>query len=413
MFAAIAGCNKGSDQQQAAAPAPMMATQVTATDAIARDVPIYLDEIGRTIPVESVTIVPQVAGKILSTNVTDGMSVKKGDLLFEIDPAPFEATLSAAQATLQQYKAELELAKVEFKRMSNLVATSAVSPLEYDQKKSALAVSEGKIAWAESQIQKAKVDLNYTKIYSPIDGRAGARLVDAGNVVKANEGSLLVIQRLNPIYAEFTITENDLGTVRKFIAAKGLDLGDRPEVGLKALVDVPGNSAKVIEALGNPAPTTQPGKSHVGQREGSLTFMDNMVQNATGTVKLRATLPNADGYFWPGQFVNVRLVLTTKKDAVLIPAAAQQIGQQGPYVYVVTEGEVENPVDKSKTKATIAQLRPIVPGQKQGDMMVVEQGVKAGEKIVVTGQLMIMPGGPVMVVNPPPAPAGKNVASAQ
>src|SRR5689334_22621781 len=173
MFAAIAGCNKGSDQQQAAAPAPMMATQVTATDAIARDVPIYLDEIGRTIPVESVTIVPQVAGKILSTNVTDGMSVKKGDLLFEIDPAPFEATLSAAQATLQQYKAELELAKVEFKRISNLLATSAVSPLEYDQKKSALAVSEGKIAWADSQIQKAKVDLNYTKIYSPIEGRGG------------------------------------------------------------------------------------------------------------------------------------------------------------------------------------------------------------------------------------------------
>jgi len=399
----FAGCNRSENKPQAEAP-KMMATQVTATPAIAKDVPVYLDEIGRMVPVESVTIVPQVAGKIMATNVTDGMDVKKGDLLFEIDAKPFEAVLASQEATLQQYKADLELAKVEFKRISNLLTTSAVSPLEYDQKKAALAVAEGKIAWAQAEIQKAKVDLAYTKIYSPIEGRAGARLVDPGNVVKANEGALLMIQRLDPIYAEFTITENDLGTVRKYIAAKGLELGANPEKKLKALVELPGNSAKVIEALGAPIPTTEPGKNRAGPREGPLTFLDNSVQNATGTVKMRATLNNPDGYFWPGQFVNVRLILTTRKDAVMIPVSAQQVGQKGPYVYVVTQGEVEDPVDKTKKmKATIAELRPIVPGQRHGDLLVVDQGLKAGENIVVTGQMMVIPGGPVTVVNQPEA----------
>src|SRR5205823_4588664 len=139
---------------------------------IARDVPIYLDEIGKTVSVESVSIVPQVGGKIIRTHVEDGAFVKKGELLFEIDPRPFEAALASDKATLQQYKAERDLAQIEFKRVASLLEKSAVSQLEYDQRKSAMEVSEGKIAWAEAAIRTSELNLEYTKIFSPMDGRA-------------------------------------------------------------------------------------------------------------------------------------------------------------------------------------------------------------------------------------------------
>ena len=220
---------------------------------------------------------------------------------------------------------------------------------------------------------------------------------------------MLVIQQLDPIYAEFTITENDLGTVRKFIATRGLDWGDRPERrdGLRVEVDVPGNSQRVLAALGgssasspSTAPATAPTTNQSGPREGQLTFLDNAVQQGSGTVRLRATIPNGDRYFWPGQFVNVRLVLTTKKDAVLIPAQAQQIGQQGPFVYVVT------PDNK-------AQIRPIVPGQRQGELIVVDRGVQPGERVIVTGQMSVMPDGPVVVTNDQPQQQGAAHAQAR
>jgi len=394
----LGGCEKGGQQAPAMARPP---ARVTAAAAVTRDVPVYLEEIGRTVPVEMVSIVPQVGGKVVAAHVNDGDYVKKGQLLFEIDPRPFDAALASANASVAQNKAELELAKTEFKRVQGLMADQAVSPLEFDQKKSALAVAEAKIAASQADVEKAKLNLEYAKIFSPIDGRAGARLVDAGNVVKENDASMLMVQRLDPIYAEFTVTENDLGTVRKYVASKGLELGDATERGLAVEVDVPGDSAKVLAALGVPATqpaqsaapsTTQPARNHAGPREGKLTFLDNTVQKGTGTVRLRATLPNADRYFWPGQFVNVRMVLTTKKDAVMIPAVAQQVGQQGPYVYVVRPDST-------------AEIRPITPGQRQGDLIVVEQGLSPGERVVVTGQMAIMPNAKVDVTNPAP-PAG-------
>jgi membrane fusion protein, multidrug efflux system len=283
----------------------------------------------------------------------------------------------------------LALARTEFKRMEELVTNKAVSQSEYDQKKSAVEVWSAKQLAQEAAVVQAKLNVEYTKIVSPIDGRAGARLVDMGNVVKANEGTMLTIQRLDPIYAEFTITENDLGTVRKYIRAKGLELGDTPEQGLKVLVDLPADSPKVIAAIGAPTASTQPGKGQIGAREGTLTFLDNAVQSGAGTVKLRATVPNKDGYFWPGQFVNTRLVLATKKAAVLIPIQAQQIGQQGPFLYVIEKND----------KGAIAKIRPIQPGQRHGDMLVVDKGLQPGEQVVVTGQMLVAPNGPVMVTN--------------
>jgi multidrug efflux system membrane fusion protein len=166
------------------------------------------------------------------------------------------------------------------------------------------------------------------------------------------------------------------------MVARGMELDNVSGMGLKVEVDVPGNSQRVLNALG--APTTQ-----TAPHAGMLTFMDNSVQSSTGTVKLRATLENKDRYFWPGQFVNTRLILATKKDAVLVPVQAQQIGQQGPFVYIVKPDQT-------------AEMRPITPGQRQGDLLVVESGVQSGEKVIVSGQMSVQPGGKVMVTNDKP-----------
>jgi multidrug efflux system membrane fusion protein len=387
LSALLVGCERSGNAAPQAAPA-RPPTAVTAFTAVTRDVPIYLDQIGKTVAVQVVSIVPQVAGKVMAAPVENGAYIKKGDLLFEIDPRPFEATLASAKATLAQCEAEAAWARADFKRTEELMATNSASQLEYDQKKSTLQADQAKIEGAKAAIMAAELDVEYTKIYAPVDGRAGVRLIDRGNVVKANEGSMLMIQQLDPIYAEFTITENDLGTVRKFMAARGLETGNEAGLGLKAFVDVPGDSAQILTALEGAAtrPTTQ--SSRAAAREGTLTFLDNAVQGNTGTVRLRATVPNPDRYFWPGQFVNVRLILATKKDAVLVPVVAQQIGQQGAYVYVVKPDQT-------------AEVRPITPGQRQADMLVVEKGLEPGERVIVAGQLAVVPNGKVMVTNPP------------
>jgi multidrug efflux system membrane fusion protein len=389
ILTAIAGCHRNEAAQQASSEMPPAA--VTTVAAVSRDVPVYIDGIGKTVAIQTVAIVPQVEGKIIARHVEDGAYVKKGDLLFEIDPRPFQAALDSAKAMLAQNQSDLAWAQADFKRTEELLPSNVVSQLEYDQKKSVLGVDEAKVDAAKAAIETAELNLDYTKIVSPLDGRAGSVMVDPGNIVKANEGTIIVIQQLDPIYAEFTITENDLGTVRKFITSHSLQWGNEPEKGLKVEVDMPANSQRVMSALSATPAATQPmNPQSAAPRTGPLTFLDNSVQLGTGTVRMRATLENSDHYFWPGQFVNCRLVLTIKKDAVLVPTVAQQIGQQGPFVFVVGADNT-------------AEIRPISPGQRQGDMLVVDKGLEAGEQVITTGQMMVMPGSKVNVVNPPPA----------
>ncbi|HVT87493.1 MAG TPA: efflux RND transporter periplasmic adaptor subunit [Tepidisphaeraceae bacterium] len=397
MLLSQGGCDRLMGKGPATAPAAAAnAAPVTAAAAFSRDVPVYLDEIGKVVAMDSVAVVPQVAGKVISTQVEDGAYVKKGQLLFEIDPRPFEAALASAKASLAQNRADLDWAQADFKRTEELMSTNVVSQLEFEQKKSVLGVDQAKIDASQAAIQMAELSLEYARILAPIEGRAGARLVDPGNVVKANEGTMLVIQRLDPIYAEFTVTENDLGTVRKFMADHGMEVGNEANLGLKVEVDVPANSERVMATLTKAI--AQPATAPAQKRAGTLTFMDNSIQAGSGTVKLRATVPNSDHYFWPGQFVNVRLVLTTQKNAVLIPAAAEQIGQQGPYVYVVGNDQT-------------AQMRPIVPGQRQGDALVVEGGLAAGEQVITSGHMLVQPGSKVMVL--PSAPPTTQMASSK
>ncbi len=397
----LAGCKKNASAAGMAARPPAAVTVVPAT---VRDVPLYIDQIGRIVAMDVVSVMPQVGGKIIAAPVEDGADVKKGQLLFELDPRPFQAALASSEAMAAETRATLKFATTEFNRFKGLLASNAVSQNEFEDRRTTLDVSTAKLAAAEAAVDTAKLNLEYTKILSPIDGRAGAKLIVPGNVVKPGD-ALLVIQRLNPIYAEFTITENDLGTVRKFIAGHGIDLGMSPEKGLKVEVDVPGDSRQVLAALGPmpKPPATQPTTAvatsstlptsqlatqqagRFGPRIGELVFLDNAVQDNAGTVKLRAILPNDDRYFWPGQFVQCRLILTNKKDAILIPVAAQQIGQMGSFVFVVGADST-------------AELRPIVAGQRQDDMLVVEKGLTAGEKVILTGQMMVQPNAKVMVM---------------
>jgi len=342
-------CAKKAPPPFARPPSP-----VTVASAVALDVPQYLDEVGHTVAREVVSVQPEVSGRITEIHFADGANLKKGDPLFTIDPRPFEAQLNAAQANLAQSKAALDFAQIQFARVKDLVESKAIARQDYDTRKNAVDVGEAQVKQNEAAVESARLNLEYTAIRSPIDGRAGRRLVDTGNVVTANTSTLLTIERMDPIYADFTATESDFSEVQRNSAKHTL----RVEVRLP-----------------------EDAKPEVGQ----LTFLDNSVQGASGTVMLRATVPNSARHLWPGQFVNVRLVLATLPKAVLVPAVAPQDSAKGPFVYVVKEDST-------------AEMRPVKLGQRQGDLVVIDQGLQPGERVILNGQLGVMPGGKVHVV---------------
>ncbi|MGO9571563.1 MAG: efflux RND transporter periplasmic adaptor subunit, partial [Desulfomonilaceae bacterium] len=206
----LAGCDKQTQSGLTRPPAP-----VSVVEAVTQDVPVYLDSVGKTVASEVVSIQPQVSGRITAIHFIDGADLKTGDLLFTIDTRPYEAQLHSAEATLAQNKAQLDLARIQFSRYAELLETKSVSQQDYDQRKNALDVAEAQVQQSQAAVETARLNLEYCTIRSPINGRAGQRLVDLGNVVAANTGSLLVIERLDPIYADFTITENDLTAVQR------------------------------------------------------------------------------------------------------------------------------------------------------------------------------------------------------
>ena len=314
---------------------------VAAAKVITQDVPLYIDEIGTCAAFETVQVQAQVSGQIIAREFKDGDDVKKGDLLFRIDPRPYEAALATAQADLALNQANLK--RQEVLRKQNVTATQEWDTAEANARK------------AEAAVKAAQVNLDHCYIKSPIDGRVGLRNIDVGNVVGGGSGTVLVtIQGMDPIYTDFTVAEPDLPLVRRYLNGEKL----------KVLTDAEDDE--------------------LPPREGELTFIDNSLQPGTGTVKARAITPNPDRALWPSQFVRARLILETLKDSKLVPSSAVQIGQNGPYVFVV------------KDDSTL-ELRQVRPGQRHGDLTVVTEGVKAGERVVVSGQLQLAPGAKVSV----------------
>ncbi len=353
-LAVMAGCKK-QDAAAAGAGHGMPPAPVTVVKAQSHDVPVYLEEIGNCEAVESVQIQPQVSGQIVKINFVDGQDLKSGDLLFEIDPRPYESVLAQRKGELAENKAALELAKVRFRRTEELIKNNVITQEEYDTRQNAVDTAAAKVETSDAAVRRAQLDLEYCRITSPIDGRAGRRLVDVGNVVSPSS-ALLNIQRITPIYVTFTTVEQNLDRIRAAMQGRSL----------LVQITVPGRAGDAIR--------------------GELTFLDNKVQSDSGRVRLRATLQNADRSLWPGQFANVRLILEVKKGAIVVPDQAVQMSQRGPFVYAVKEGK--------------ADLRLVKLGQRQGESVVIEEGVAADEPIVLTGHMKVIPGGPVMVIDP-------------
>jgi membrane fusion protein, multidrug efflux system len=310
-----------------------------------KDMPIYLDGLGTVQAFNTVTVHTRVDGALVQVNFVEGQDVKTGDLLTVVDPKPY-------QAAFDQAKAQASLDEVTLKRQADLRARNVIDAQDYD---TAVANAEKSKAAAEA----AQVNLDYCSIKSPIDGRTGVRLVDIGNVVHAaDQNGIVVITQMHPISVVFTLPEQNLPEILNQGGANG---------GLK------------VSALDRGNTTTLD--------EGSLAVVDNEIDQTTGTVKLKATFPNKDLKLWPGKFVNARLVLTTQKNATVIPTSVVQRGPQGVYAYVITPNKT-------------AEMRPIKVGQTEGNFTIVENGLQPGEQVVVDGQYKLQPGAHVELTSP-------------
>ena len=316
--------------------------------AFTQTVPIYLDSFGTLSSPEDVDIRSQVTGKILEANFVQGQEVKAGDMLFTIDPSEYKADLDKAQAQLEENLADLKLKKDKLERNRPLVEKNLISKQDFEDLQTEVAAAEAQVQLATAQVELAKINLGYCYIKSPVDGLTGKRLVDIGNIVSANTGPVLVnVKTISELYLDFTLPERDLEKVRKAMGGGQLDVQ----------VTIPGEEDKY---------------------EGKLEFINNDVDDQTGTFALRAIVNNDKRGLWAGQFVNVRLILGSAKDAVLVPYDAAQIGKQGYYVFLAKDRK--------------AELRNVTVGSRQGNNIVIEKGVEPGETVITKGQLGLAPG---------------------
>jgi len=353
---ALVGCGRKPEVTRSAPPKNVLVTAVRTMD-----VPVQIHEFGRISSPETVDIRPQVSGRVTEVHFVEGQEVKKGDLLFVIDPRPFQASLEQSQGQLKSDQAQLELNRKNLQRDEQTGPGRFVSAQQIDADRAQVQIYEGAIAKDQAAIDQAKLNLEYCYVRSPLDGRTGRRLVDPGNYVATGGLTLVNIQRQDPVYVDFTISENDLARLRQ-----DMEQGDALKV------DV-----------------VTPSRPDVA-RTGTLSFLDNSVSVQSGTAMLRATIRNPDRYLWPGQYVNVTLTLQILKDAPVVPSQTVQMGGKGTYLFAVTANN------------TVEQ-RQVTQGVRYQDLVVVLQGVKAGETVVVEGQLALGNG---MKVNPKEYPSG-------
>jgi membrane fusion protein, multidrug efflux system len=336
-----------------------------------KTMPIFLTALGTVTAYNTVTIKSRVDGQLMLVPVSEGQAVQQGQMLAEIDPKPYQAALEQAQGQLAKDQANAENARAQAARYGALLQAGVVSKESEQAQVSTAGQAEGSLAADQAAIQAAKVNLGYTKIVSPINGVVGLRQVDPGNIVHANDANgLLVVTQLQPIAVIFTLPEDQL-----------------PEV----LKRTRGGSRLAVEAFDRAAAT------HLAS--GSLLTVDNQIDTATGTVKAKAVFDNRDGALFPNQFVNIRLILQEKQNAIVIPAAALQTGTQGNFVYLLKQGQP--PADLvEKKKDTDMPLPQLAENQSnyyvlaqtvnveltEGAQVILNGGVKAGDQIVVDGQ---------------------------
>jgi multidrug efflux system membrane fusion protein len=341
---------------------------VAVAPAFAKDMPVYLSGLGSVQAFYTVTLKPRVDGQVNQVYFKEGQDVKKGDLLVQIDPRPYEVAVSQAQATLFKDQAQLTIAKRNFERFRDLFKQGIVSQQDFDAQESTYGALQGTVRADQAAVDNAKLNLAYCHITSPIPGRVGLRQVDPGNMVHASDANgLLVITQLRPITALFTIPEDNLPQVvqAQHAHAKRLE----------------------VDAFSRDNQTKL--------ATGDLTTINNQIDQTTGTVRLKAVFANQDGLLWPNQFVNARLLLDVKKGAVVIPAAAIQRGVQGTFVFVVGQDNT-------------AQIRQVKMGVTDGNLVAVDSGLTPGEQVVTDGQDKLQAGSKVQ-----PHPTGGVAPSAR
>jgi membrane fusion protein, multidrug efflux system len=326
------------------------AVPVTVGEVARKDVPVLVEQIGTVEAYSTVEIKAQVGGVLQAVHFKEGQDVRAGDLLFTIDPRPYDAALKRARAELDKDTVQLKTARQDAERYSDLVKKDYVTQEEYERIRTSAASLEADVAADAAAVENATVALEYCTIRSPIDGRTGKLMVHQGNLVKANDDTpLIVINQVDPIYAAFSVPEQTL-----------------PEIKARK------QSGRLEVEARSPGAATEP-------LVGWLSFIDNAIDRTTGTVLLKATFPNPQRILWPGQFVNVRLKLSTRTGVLVIPAQAVQTGQQGSFVFVV------------RPDFTV-ESRPVVAGATIGQETLVEKGLQAGERVVIDGQIRLVPG---------------------
>ncbi len=356
--AVIASLASGCGKKQAAE-MPPRPVQVAAVEA--KDVSIFIDSFGTLRSPHVVDIKAQVTGEVKEVLFAEGRPVAMGDKLVLIDPRQYQAELEKAEADLQKANVDLKIKKEMLDRNKKLVEQQLISSQEYDQYASDVAAAEASVSVSKAALDSARLNLEYCTITSPLDGVAGRRQVDPGNIITANTGPALVnIRKIVSLFVDFSVSERDLAEVR---AAR-----EKAELSVQLTV-------------GGPADRVFPG---------TLELIENTVDDQTGTVFLRAVVPNEDMKLWPGQFVKVRLILEVRKGALVVPASAVRLGKDGDYLFVIKEDGT-------------AELRGVVVGQRGDDGVVIEKGVQAGEKVVTMGQMGLAPGAKARIVEPPAA----------
>ena len=357
-------------QADAAQAAQAETIPVLVAAAESRDVAVYLDGLGTVQAFATVTVKPMVDGPLIEVRFKEGQDVHTGDVLARIDPRAYQASLDQAVAKKKQDEATLANARLDVARYAKLAATAYTSAQQFDTARSTVAQLEAQVQSDQAQIDSARTQLSYTTIVSPIDGRVGFRQVDAGNIVHAADAvGLAVLTTLRPILVQFTLPQQSLPAVAAAMAAGA------PEV--LALPQDAGAAA-----------------GHAPLDAGTLTVLDNQVDPATGTIRLRARFPNERLTLWPGAFVTVRLRVETVHDATVVPPVAVQRGPRGTYVYVVTAGQT-------------AARRPVTIGHEDQAAAIVTAGLQPGERVVVEGASRLTDGARVVIAQPAGAqPAG-------